>query len=292
MADANEFMGISTAFTGGGGPLSFPSDISGGRTKYYMQFDINAQARSTQSSVQFGSTAYSTAPTGQTTQPSNASVTRAATRRSIATIALYMPNTVEVTHKANYGEAEIGLGVAAALGAMRAYNGNFSMNQLVENAKNELARVAAGSLEMGGVTGAKAALEISQGKVTNNRTEMKFETIDRRSFSFTFKMLPKDAVEANSINRIVTMFRYHSMPEFEGGNVTGRTMVIPSTFNISYGGGARLHAIGECALESVSVKYGGERTQFFRDGQPVETELTLQFKELDLVTKTEVGRGF
>ena len=81
-----------------------------------------------------------------------------------------------------------------------------------------------------------SAFEITQGKVTNNRTEMKFEGIDRRSFQFTFRFLPKSAAEALEIEEIVTMFRYHSMPEFDKGSqgVEGRTMVIPSTFNIEY----------------------------------------------------------
>jgi len=91
------------------------------------------------------------------------------------------------------------------------------------------------------------------------------------------------------------MFRYHSMPEFEksgGIGVEGRTMIVPSTFNISYKPGIHLHRIGECALESVNVKFGGDRPQFFKDHQPVETELTLQFKELDLITKEKVREGY
>jgi hypothetical protein len=123
---------------------------------------------------------------------------------------------------------------------------------------------------------------------------MKFEGIDRRPFSFTFKMLPKTAAEAADVEEIVTMFRYHSMPNFEKGGtgVEGRTMIVPSTFDISYKPGIHLHRIGECALEAVNVKFGGERPQFFKDHQPVETELTLQFKELDLITKEKVREGY
>ena len=290
MANAAENM--QTRFGNTGGVLSYPSDLGGDRSRYYIMFFANAQDKSTQASVEFGSTAYSTTPTGPLVESNTASVQRAATKRAVATIALYMPNAVEVTHKSNYGEAEIGLAVAAALGATRGAAEGFDTSSILDAARNEANQLGAAALELAGVQGAKAALEISQGKVTNNRTEMKFESIDRRSFSFTFKMLPKDATEAKSIEEIVTLFRFHSMPEFEGGETTGRTMIIPSTFNIQYMGTSALHYIGECALESVNVKYGGERSQFFRDGQPVETELTLQFKELDLVTKEQVMKGF
>lgn len=290
MADANENM--RTRFGSSGGPLQYPSDLGGDRSRYYVMFFANAQDRSSQAAINFGSTAYSTTPRGTSGEASTASVTRAGTRRAVATIALYMPNTVEVTHKANYGEAEIGMAVAGVLGTLRGASEGFDYESIISAVGEEAARGLAGALETAGATGARAAAEISRGKVTNNRTEMKFESIDRRAFSFTFKMLPKDANEAKSIEDIVTLFRYHSMPEFEGGNTTGRTMIIPSTFNIQYAGTNAIHYIGECALESVNVKYGGERPQFFRDGQPVETELTLQFKELDLVTKEKIMEGY
>jgi hypothetical protein len=45
-------------------------------------------------------------------------------------------------------------------------------------------------------------------------------------------------------------------------------------------------------LESVDVKYGGERPQFYHDNRPTETELTLQFKELEIMTKDKIKAGF
>ena len=106
-------------------------------------------------------------------------------------------------------------------------------------------------------------------------------------------MYAAGAEEAQIIKEIVTLFRYHAMPEFPlGGKLGGRTMLVPSTFDISYVPGRHLHKIDECALESVQVKYGGERTQFFVDDQPVETELTLQFRELGIITKEKIAEGF
>jgi len=45
-------------------------------------------------------------------------------------------------------------------------------------------------------------------------------------------------------------------------------------------------------LESVDVKYGGERPQFYNDNRPTETELTLSFKELEIMTKDKIMEGF
>ena len=50
-------------------------------------------------------------------------------------------------------------------------------------------------------------------------------------------------------------------------------------------------------LESCNVTYGGERVQFFRphkDGgaPPVETQIELQFKELELITREKLALGY
>ena len=271
--------------------VAYPEDVQSDKANHYVRFDINIPSAS---EINFGSRkAYATEPKGSASQFNTISVPRAATKQVDQSIVLYMPANLEVSHKANYGEPEIGLMAAASLGALKGFNGGgFDVSGILEKGKAEINKAGLGILEGLGASGVKAAVQIQQGKVTNNRTEMAFESIDRRSFSFTFKMLPKSSSEASAIEEIVNTFRFHSMPEFAGGDGTGRTMIVPSTFDITYKPNIHLHKIGECALESVNVKYGGERPQFFVDHQPVETELTLQFKELDLVTKEKVAEGF
>ena len=61
-----------------------------------------------------------------------------------------------------------------------------------------------------------------------------------------------------------------------------------------------LNKIGECVLTNMDVTFGGERPQFFRptsgvngDGAPpVETNITLNFKELELMTREKIREGF
>ena len=100
---------------------------------------------------------------------------------------------------------------------------------------------------------------------------MVFEGVDRRSFSFDFKMMPKSESEAIMVDKIVNMFRFY-MPSFDGGDLQGRTFIVPATFDIEYyyAVGKRnefLNRISTCVLETCSVTYGGERTQFFRPTQ-------------------------
>ena len=89
------------------------------------------------------------------------------------------------------------------------------------------------------------------------------------------------------------------LPELEGDPGSSRRFVTPDTFNIEYqwvGGGGKqnsyLNKIATCVLKNMSVKYGGGRySAHVDDGEgstpPVESEMTLQFQELEIITKTK-----
>lgn len=268
------------------GSLQYPKDVSSmSRSDHYVQFFINEQVDA-EVYIDGGAT-----PKGSRNK---GSVPRAPTARTSGSITLYMPNQIQVSQKANYGEAEIGLLVAGAIGAYKGMSGgikNVDLGAMGQTIKDEAANTAVAALEGAGATGAKAAKAIISGETTNNRTEMKFEGIDRRSFQFTFRLIPRSQDEANYIQQIVQMFRLHSMPSFTD-DALGRTLKAPSTFDIEYYPRQHLHKIGTSVLEAVDVKFGGDRPQFFGDGHPSETELTMTFKELDIVTREKVAQGF
>ena len=279
----------SSAFTSGA--LTYPADIGTmSRSSHYVEFMINENV---EAKAEFRVGSYNNAPRG-IPERNKGSVPRAPMRRALGSITLYMPSQIQVSQKANYGEAEIGLLVAGALGAYKGAVGgikNIDFGALGQTAKDEAANIGVAALEGAGATGAKAAKAIASGETTNNRTEMKFEGIDRRSFQFSFRLLPRSAQEAERIEQIVTMFRLHSMPEFTD-DALGRTLQAPSTFDIRYHPEQHLHKIGTCALEAVDVKFGGDRPQFFKDDQPTEVELTMTFKELEIMTKEKIAIGY
>jgi hypothetical protein len=226
---------------------------------------------------------------------------------------MYMPATVSASQNSKYGEVEIGAAVATALAAYKGYQdgtGFFgTMESVYQNAsptvKENLAEAGKKALDIA-APGAKAAIDIARGKVTNNRMEMVFEGVDRRSFSFSFKMMPKSEAEAIAVDKIVNMFRFYMAPSFEGSATQSRTFIVPATFDIEYyyNPGKQnkfLNRISTCVLESCNVTYGGERTQFFRptaggvhgDGAPpVETSIELSFKELEVITREKIAEGF
>tara|TARA_B100001057_G_scaffold84242_1_gene80087 strand:+ start:6274 stop:7398 length:1125 start_codon:yes stop_codon:yes gene_type:complete len=236
---------------------------------------------------------------------STISVARAPTKRLNSSICMYMPAQVNVATKADYQDQDIG-GIAKILsefGTTFTQGGSFeaAFSSIKGTAKESLTQVAKDALNTF-APGAKALAEIQAGKVFSNRMETVFRGLSKRSFQYQFTMMPKSEAEAQSIRKIVNMFRFYMSPSFEGAANTSRVFVVPATFDIEYRITGKqqenmfLNKISTCVLTSCDVSYGGERTTFFRptdDGAPpVQTSMTLQFQELELITRERIAAGF
>ena len=234
-------------------------------------------------------------------------VTRAPVRKSIAAVSMFMPAQVATTYSANYTDTGMGMFVGDALNiydelkrkGMREGDITKSLDGVISGAGN-LAELAltniVGSGVVPGLSGLREARGITTGEIISERMELAFKGINKRQFQYTFKMIPKSAAEADEIKSIIHLFKRNMLPEMTGGDGSGRRMTIPNTFNIQYMyNGADnnfLHKIGECVLENFSVAYGGEKYATYNPtangAPPVETTITLAFKELDLVTRAGV----
>ena len=151
-----------------------------------------------------------------------------------------------------------------------------------------------------GFQGVKEAFEMKEGSVIADRLELAFKAVKKRNFQYTFKMIPKSRDEARTIREIVFAFKSNMLPEFVGGNRGGRRFIVPNTFDIQYmyleGSNNFLHHISTCVLENMNISYGGERYKTFEaidDGAPpLETSITLNFREMELITRERVHEGF
>ena len=244
---------------------------------------------------------------GERTAGSTVRVKRRPTKRLSTSIAMYMPQSVQVTYGAQYQDTQIG---AITESALNAYNdlisgrGGDAIGQL----KN-ISTDVADSLQMfllssvgviPGLGGVREVSEMKSGNVIADRLELAFKGINKRNFQYTFKMTPKDRREVDMIRKIVFAFKANMMPEFVGGNRGGRRLLIPNTFDIAYmytgNQNLHLHNISTCVLENMNVTYGGDRYRTFEaDGegaQPVETTITLNFKEIELITRERIFEGY
>ena len=230
----------------------------------------------------------------------------APTKRLDTAIALYMPTTVDVTYNAGYEEKEIGRLAGAGVAAFDAFKGG-GINAAVDAVAKKLPEMVDESIfdAIDGIApGAKAIMFAKSGKVVSNRMELIFSGVGKRSFSYTFKFLPRSQKESKDVKSIVEKFKYHMLPKVEGDPGSSRTFVTPDTFDIEYrwvgnsNHNPYLNKISTCVLENMSVKYGGSvGYQAFEPDEkgntpPVETEISLQFKELEIITKARAKQGY
>lgn len=235
-------------------------------------------------------------------------VRRAPTTRLDTAIAMYMPASVTTGHSAQYTDTEIGFLSRGAINAYEKFSNQGMAAGLTEigNMDQDLAKALQGLMlntagALPGFGGLKAAVEMRSGVVLSDRMELAFKGIDKRTFQYEFKMNPKSEDEAKEIRDIINAFKFNMLPEFEGSDSHGRALVVPNTFDIEYHwNGAEnqfLHKISTCVLESMNVSYGGDKYKTHAgvsgDGAPpIDTTLSLTFKELDLITRQKAKEGF
>jgi len=218
------------------------------------------------------------------------------TTRISTMIALYMPPSISVSYNSKYGEQEIGVLAAMGSSAISAFQSQ-SGTQRDSNLKSALDNMGKGleTAVMATVNtvapGATALLALEKGAIRTPKMELMFEGIGRREFSYEFTFIPKDAEEAVTIESIVKQFKYHMASNFSDD--TFREMEIPSFFNIKYmyrgDENTHLNKISTCALEGMDVSYGGDRFVSYEGGVPQTTKISLKFKEMEIITKSQIG---
>ena len=231
-----------------------------------------------------------------------------ATTQSPLSIALYMPPTVSVTYTANYTDTEIGAGAAKVAELYRSSGFKEGVGILASDETNReivdaLKKVALASVgAIPGMQGAREVYEKQQGYIMTNRWELAFKGLPKRGFQYTFKMMPRNEKESEEVKKIVKAFKENMLPESVHSvkGFTGKNLKIPNTFDIKYmyskGENSYLHKISTCVLESMNITYGGERYKTFDGNEagapPVETAITLNFKEMELITKQRAQEGY
>ena len=234
------------------------------------------------------------------------------TQETVATIQLYMPPNVSVNYGVKYGEQEIGNMALIGKEAFEAFKG--SAGKGMEDRFRAAAMAAKGSarealLAMANASldtvfsGARTLSQLSTGSVVTPRMELMFEGIDRRNFSYSFVFIPKSETEARIVEEIVYQFKENMMPKYSD-QTTRREMDIPNTFEIDYmykeSRNSFLNKIHTCFLKSIQVQYGGDRytayepskSKFGTGPSPQKTTITLEFSELELITKDHIKQGF
>jgi hypothetical protein len=218
-----------------------------------------------------------------------ASATRAQRRLKTA-IAMHVPNQLSIRYGMQWNEDDTGalaMATTAATELMSAVKNKDAKN-LSEPAKAIITNLA---LSKGpNASGMSAAT----GLAANPKKEQIFKGVDYRSFTFDYQFFPRSPEEAQNILNIIYEFKYHMHPEFKDNN--NFIYIYPSEFDIFYYQNGQenmnLHRHTSCVLTELNVNYtpNGAFTTF-ANGMPTQINVTMNFKELALLTKDKVKDG-
>ena len=153
-----------------------------------------------------------------------------------------------------------------------------------------------GTIDWAGVLGESAKSAAGIGGLTGRvlaQSFMAYSGPGYRSHSFEFSLKPESKDDSTEIENIVKFFKENSAPEQLDASKLARIYKVPNVFEITFHPNAGLHRIKPSALETIEVKYGGEKYNIFKDGQmPVQVDISLNFKELEILNKKDVVGGF
>ena len=229
-------------------------------------------------------------------------------KRIDTSIAIYMPETVITQYEHNWDAVSLttamgALGQNAALGGdlvsnleslgkttgdnVRTSGGKPYNNYDNGVAAETAARIAKATGQVG--EGFSELALRSAGRALNPQVEMVFTGTQNRTYVFEFDFQPRSQKEAKEIFNIIKVFKGFAAPEIatEG---KGRYFIPPAEFDIRFffknTENPIIAKISTCALVSIAVDYN--RTgpfATFNDGMPVHIHVTLQFKEMDIITR-------
>ena len=244
--------------------------------------------------------------------------------KAFANISLYLPDTLTTSFDSDYTAVSLtetfGLpGVVAA--GYQSYKKNIDKEAGFNTASKEAVSAA-----LDGVTKGIAGNVLKT--VLNPQLQMIYRGVGLREFQFEFLFTPSSKKEADAIEKIVKSFMYYSLPEkiddgqfltppqifgiqfiYTGGDsftntisdifkksltnvlgtqLTGWLSGGNPTGNMAQHQNTKLFDIGDCVLSNVTVDYAPNGWASHQDGQPVQTRLTLQFKEMNIRTKSDM----
>ena len=255
----------------------------------------------------------------------------------LATVSLFMPETVNMNYNSSYSEVSITeeLGLAGFAGNAISDAGKLGLRNAVTTygtaaAGGALNALSKSGLNIGGNGGNVGTLATQgAGIFVNPQMQLLYRGVALRTFQLEFIMTPKSPAEAKTVKDICDSLTFYSLPGIAGAQRggSGQFLTPPQIFKVQFkflgkngitgtlsnvigsalnssglgfltsGGGsaainsaaaAKTYTVGNCVLEDVNIDYAPNGWAAYNDGYPVQTRLTLQFKETTMVTKDAI----
>lgn len=210
-------------------------------------------------------------------------------------VALLMPETLAVSYQNNYdalsfSQAAGGIGmVAQALGTKNGQGGDLNP-YIIEGAGRLAGSILSEEFQ-------RIGLFATTGRTLNPQPEVIYNSPGLREFTMDFRLVPRNQVEARLINVIIDTLKYYASPQIPK-ETGGRYFIPPAQFELEFYDSENnqntfLFKTKKCVLEDIAIDFTGtgSYTSFY-DGSPVETRLSLKFKETVFIDRDAVNQGY
>jgi len=125
-----------------------------------------------------------------------------------------------------------------------------------------------------------------------------FQNTQRRTFKLNFEFYPTSRRETEEVYSIIETFKKYSHPKRSSD--AGRMLDFPAEFKLTFYYGAYenryVPRLARCALTGIELSYGEKPfTTFTPNGKgaaPTKLKMDLSFTELNILTQTEIERGY
>lgn len=177
--------------------------------------------------------------------------------------------------------------------------GNTLNSKNVDGFMNTMGKIVKKNSDIGLALMSKApmygdVLSKAMGKTYNPRKEQLFKEVNFRDFNFTYTFAPRSEQEAKNVMAIINQFKYHAHPDMKDGDFL---FIYPSEFDIVHYFDGRPNKLmprhATSVLNSVTIDYSPNGNySVFPNGMPTMIRMTLNFKELAILTKKDIAAGY
>ena len=235
-------------------------------------------------------------------------------KTSRPSVIMYMPQDISTGYRAQWSGkkmSNLGANMLKTIGSKNTLQGLESaansvrdqVNNLIPEKTNEAIQKTIGRIT-GDSLSADDIFSSTRGVILNPNVELLFSGHDLRNFQLNYKLVPRNADEAEDIKKIINTFRAAMLPNFADGDeltfsraisTASNFIKVPNVCKISFmtGGGlnSNVPQYKMCAMTQVDINYTPDGTYAtYSDGTMVAYELQLSFQETKLIFSEEVEK--
>jgi hypothetical protein len=204
-------------------------------------------------------------------------------------ISLYIPETMNFSYGAGYNDVSLTNLIGKSIGTIAK-----AVSTVIPESKTSVGKAIGGLTDLASPDAARLILK-EGGLAINPKLQLLFEGIGFRSYQMAFTFTPYSQQESEQVTKIINTFKQYAAPRTVKGTIGGMFFIPPAVFEPKfYFNGVenkKINAVTESVITNIDVNYGPNGWATFNDGGPVQTTLTLQFKETVLLDRQTLTSG-